>query len=126
VTARVTLTVALVAMTLAVTGCKASSSTAGSSASSTTATLSGVTRVNLLDPDLVFSPSKVTVHLGKEVSWHWPGGAAHNVTFADFTSGTFTQGTFNHTFIETGTFRYECTLHSANGKGMIGRVVVVP
>jgi plastocyanin len=117
----------LVAVTVGLAGCKASSSSAaGSSASSTTAGPSGVTLVNLLDPELVFSPSKVTVHVGKEVSWHWPGGAAHNVTFPDFTSGTFTQGTFNHTFTEAGTFKYECTLHSANGKGMIGQVVVVP
>jgi plastocyanin len=86
----------------------------------------GGTRVSLLDPELVFSPARVVIHRGAEVTWRWPGGTAHNVTFEAFTSGTFTEGTFNHVFIEAGSFKYQCTLHTADGKGMTGEVVVLP
>jgi plastocyanin len=87
---------------------------------------SGATVVRLEDPELVFSPGHLSIRTGEKVTWRWPGGTAHNVTFQNFASGTMTQGSFDHVFDQVGTYRYECTLHTADGKGMVGEVVVTP
>jgi plastocyanin len=69
----------------------------------------------------LFNPSAVTVPVNGIVAWQWnSGGVAHNVTFADGSSGDRTSGTFERTFSTAGTFNYQCTLHP----GMTGSVAV--
>ena len=75
-----------------------------------------------------FSPTSVTADSTGTVVWTWnSGGTAHNVTFEDAItgSGDKTSGTFSHTFVAPGTYRYRCTHHSSNfTSGMHGEVVV--
>jgi plastocyanin len=103
------------------TGCKASSN---AKTTTTTTTARNDDAVVTLD-DLLFKPERVTVHAGHEVRWHWTGSIAHNVTFPSFASGTQTEGDYTHTFDHAGTFPYYCTLHTEQGVGMTGTVVVV-
>ena len=71
---------------------------------------------------------------GGTVTWTWGAAVAdHNVTFADNTQNSPTQAgpdshtrTFPTVTVST-TFRYRCTLHSANfTSGMSGEIIVVP
>ncbi len=73
-----------------------------------------------------FSPPNAIGPSGT-VTWTWRGSALHNVTFEDGQGSSATKGTGTHqrTFPGPGTFRYRCTIHSANFEsGMTGRVVV--
>lgn len=74
-----------------------------------------------------FTPATVTADSTGTVVWTWSGGGTHNVTFQDAItgSGDKTSGTFTHTFLAPGTYRYRCTHHSSNfTSGMHGTVVV--
>ncbi len=74
-----------------------------------------------------YGPAAVRVDPGTTVTWEWTGnGGSHNVV-AD--SGAFESElvgdaghTFEHTFEESGVFKYACTPHKA--MGMKGAVVV--
>lgn len=75
-----------------------------------------------------FEPAAIRVSSGTTVTWTWTGnGGAHNVVAE---SGAFESGapeagssvTFEYTFDESGTFRYECEPHTS--LGMKGAVVV--
>jgi len=80
----------------------------------------------------VFSPVDKTVAPGATVQWAWNsctrGGAyedetcvAHNVTFADGSaSRTQDNGTYSRSFASSGSYEYQCTLHT----GMAGKVTV--
>ncbi|GAB3412830.1 hypothetical protein GCM10027435_06020 [Haloparvum alkalitolerans] len=74
---------------------------------------------------LKFAPPAVAVSTGTTVVWEWTGqGGQHNVTEEDgaFESElTDEEGhTFEHTFEESGTFRYVCTPHESVGmKGAV-------
>jgi len=62
--------------------------------------------------DISFKPKSVTVEAGGTVEWKWEDGSIpHNVTFADFNSGTQTSGTFSHVFPTAGTYTFSCTIH---------------
>jgi plastocyanin len=77
--------------------------------------------------DNFFSPQIASVGGQTTVTWIWNGSGGHNVTFEDGegSSSTKTTGTHQRTFSGGGTFRYRCTIHSANfANGMIGSVVV--
>lgn len=73
-----------------------------------------------------FGPPAINVARGTTVAWKWSGkGGAHNVVAED---GTFNSGAavissdkvFEHTFEESGLYRYFCTPHKANGmKGVV-------
>ncbi|WP_418280235.1 halocyanin domain-containing protein [Halorubrum sp. DTA98] len=74
---------------------------------------------------LAFTPPAVAVSPGTTVVWEWTGeGGDHDVTAED---GPFQSDqsadeghTFEHTFEESGTFRYVCTPHEAVGmKGVV-------
>lgn len=76
-----------------------------------------------------FDPAAIEITPGTTVYWEWSGhGGAHNVTAVDddFRSGepveANTGTVFEHTFEETGTFRYVCETHE--DEGMKGAVVV--
>jgi plastocyanin len=80
--------------------------------------VSGVTDVVVSNNE--FEPAAIEVPLGTTVTWRWQGEEKHNVVADGFESPTQTTGVFAHTFAETGTFAYECTLHYF----MRGEVVV--
>lgn len=69
-----------------------------------------------------FSVPNIEVAAGTTVTWTWnSGGTAHNVTFADATSGDRSgSATFSRQFDTPGTFAYHCTIHPQ----MTGRVIV--
>jgi plastocyanin len=61
------------------------------------------------------------------VTWTWEVNAEHNVTFEDGNQSSPTQSSGDHqrNFPNAGSFRYRCTLHSADfASGMSGRIVV--
>ncbi|MFB6131179.1 MAG: halocyanin domain-containing protein [Salinigranum sp.] len=75
-----------------------------------------------------FDPPAVKIDAGTKVVWTWSGnGGAHDVTAADgsFQSKLAAQKghTFEHTFADSGTFKYYCQPHRS--LGMKGVVVVV-
>jgi halocyanin-like protein len=74
-----------------------------------------------------FSPAAIRVDSGTTVVWEWTGdGGNHNVSAEDGSFESETVGeaghTFEHTFEESGTYKYACTPHKA--MGMKGAVVV--
>ena len=85
-----------------------------------------------------FSPTPVTINQGEKVTWNWDkSDKNHTVTSDSGQAESFeshpgvptaavTDGpsgeTFNHTFTHTGTFAYQCRVHSF----MHGEVKVVP
>ena len=83
---------------------------------STTAT------VNVQDNQFV--RSTVSVLQGGTVTWAWQGNNLHNVTFngGGPASATQTDGEFERTFANAGSFSYICTVH---GQSMSGTVTVV-
>ena len=63
--------------------------------------------------DFRFSPSTSRLGAGGSVTWTFSGGVAHNVTFSSgSSSSTMASGTFTRTFPSTGSFGYQCTIHS--------------
>jgi len=72
--------------------------------------------------DQRFNSAHVTVEAGDTVTWVWDDGSvAHDVSGDGFNSEVQTEGTFSHTFEDTGDYPYLCNLHS----GMRGTVTVV-
>jgi halocyanin-like protein len=77
--------------------------------------------------NFAFDPAAVRVSTGTTVVWEWTGqGAQHNVAAegGGFESDLSSEEgyTFEHTFSETGTYKYVCTPHRT--LGMKGVVVV--
>ena len=69
--------------------------------------------------DRSFSPAAVTVEPGTTVTWEWDDGdTPHDVRADEFQSEVVSSGTYTHTFEETGTYEYVCSLHS-NMKGTV-------
>lgn len=79
------------------------------------------------DGDFVFDPPAIQISSGTTVSWTWSGeGEDHSVVHRD---GAFEselaseeEHTFEHTFEEPGTYKYECGQHGE--LDMRGAVVV--
>ena len=85
-------------------------------------------------------PDTVTIAAGDTVKWTNTGFVTHSVTFdpsmaakaadvaspagvAPFDSGNVEEdGTFSHTFMVKGTYKYICKFHEA--MGMVGTVIV--
>lgn len=80
--------------------------------------VAGVSDVGVRDDE--FGPGAIEVPVGTTVTWRWEGMEEHNVVGEGFQSPTQVDGEFAHTFMETGTHAYECTLHFF----MRGEVVV--
>jgi halocyanin-like protein len=75
----------------------------------------------------LFGPPALHVDPGTTVTWEWTGSGSHTVRSADglFDSGQPVGGsnhTFDHTFTETGIYRYYCLPHAT--LGMRGAIVV--
>lgn len=81
------------------------------------------------DQGRLFAPPAIRIDAGTTVTWEWSGaGGPHNVVAENdaFSSGSATAEsghTFQHTFDETGVYRYVCEPHV--GSGMVGAVEVV-
>jgi plastocyanin len=89
---------------------------------------------------LRFDPSSITIHVGETVRWSWSSGGHNVVSGSGGTAdGRFCSpddrgcgsaplsgagATYEHTFMEAGTFPYFCSPHVTFG--MTGRVVVEP
>src|SRR3954447_7948954 len=82
-----------------------------------------------------FSPSTVTVHPGDTVHWVFDEGVHSTTAVAGLSESwdsdvrTTPGSTFDHTFTNTGSFAYYCTVHGfdqGGGKagGMSGAVIV--
>lgn len=70
--------------------------------------------------DNFFDPETLEVSVGDTVTWTWVGSEPHNVISDEFESETQTEGTFEYTFDEAGTYEYSCTIHP----GMDGTIEV--
>lgn len=84
-----------------------------------------VITVNLVGAS--FSPNVVTISRGQTVRWVYVSGGPHTVTpdgHLEWTSVSMNQSgqSFDHTFYNSGEYRYLCQPHA--GAGMTGRVVV--
>lgn len=74
--------------------------------------------------DFKFSPGTLTIHVGDTVTWTNSGPSPHTATAGNggFDTGTLTKGaSASHTFTQSGTFSYICTIHPF----MKGTVVVL-
>lgn len=59
-----------------------------------------------------FVPPTVSIAKGGSVTWRWEDGAVqHDVAGEGFKSEIKTSGTFSHTFNQSGSFNYICTVH---------------
>ncbi len=71
--------------------------------------------------DNAFQPAALLVTPGTTVTWIWDdGGTRHNVAFDALTSDIQAEGSWTHTFTDSGTYDYVCTLH----RNMTGSVIV--
>ncbi len=70
--------------------------------------------------DNVFDPETVEISAGDTVLWEWNGVEPHDVNADEFASDIQTEGTFEHTFEDAGSFPYVCVVHP----GMEGTVEV--
>jgi plastocyanin len=78
--------------------------------------------------DDLFTPSALNVGAGTTVRWINDGRNTHNVTpdtGKDYGSGNLKPGTsYVHTFADSGTFAYYCTLHGTPTSGQRGALAV--
>jgi len=66
-----------------------------------------------------FTPSAVTIEPDTTVTWIWnDGDIEHDVVFDEFESEVQSSGSYIHTFDDTGTYEYLCSLHP-NMKGTV-------
>jgi plastocyanin len=125
---RSALAVAVTALLVAA-ACGGSSSTAPASNGNTTTGGGGTTQTPLNTINATnqntFDPNSLTIGVGGTVTWAF-AGTGHNVTFntvvgrpADI-GGSNASVSIARTFGTTGTFGYQCTIHS----GMTGTIIV--
>ena len=71
--------------------------------------------------NFAFVPDTISITKGTTVTWTQKDSSAHTIKGTGFESGQLSQGkTFSHTFNDTGTFNYICSLHPS----MSGSVIV--
>ncbi|PTR21355.1 plastocyanin [Rhodococcus sp. OK519] len=76
--------------------------------------------------NMAYSPAQVTIEKGQTVQWKFDdSGLPHDVAGegslqGELKSDLLTEGTYEYTFDEAGTFDYHCTPHPM----MVGTVVV--
>jgi Plastocyanin len=71
--------------------------------------------------NFAFNPQSVTISSGDTVKWTNFDSVSHTVAGADFVSDALKNGdSFSHTFTETGTYNYHCSIHPS----MTGMVIV--
>jgi plastocyanin len=72
--------------------------------------------------DFAFTPAELEVAAGTTVTWTNVGGQPHTATAEDgsFDTGVLTTGErASHTFTESGTYPYVCTLHENTMQGVV-------
>ena len=75
----------------------------------------------------IFSPAKLTVHVGDTVKWVDIGGIPHNIVGRDSFSKKVIKKTaidtkgYKVTFKKKGTYKYECQVHLP---GMVAQITV--
>ena len=84
------------------------------------------TTFNVTFGSFFFSPNNLTINVGDTVTW--TGQAGHTVTGtnAETLCGSSSVTTCTHTFMNPGTFGYECIVPGHAAAGMVGRLVVNP
>jgi plastocyanin len=113
-----------------VTGCGASAPATAAKASPTPAPAASTRPANQIDAldSYVFSPTKLTVKVGTEVTWlEVTRFTPHNVRLEGDPSNmthdlTSYAASFHFTFAKPGTYHFVCTLHE--DVAMVGDVVV--
>lgn len=81
--------------------------------------------VTVVVKDMAYEPATVTIQPGDTVEWVWEGSLPHDVVMDDsapevFKSELQSEGSYTHTFEETGAYSYHCTPHPQ----MTGEVIV--
>jgi len=72
-----------------------------------------------------FGPPAIRITTGTQVRWDWTGeGGQHNIVddAGTFGSGTPQEGagnSYTYTFDETGLYKYKCTVHDPNMRGVV-------
>jgi plastocyanin len=90
---------------------------------------SGAVAVDAIDN--TFRPETIRIEAGTEVAWTNKGRSDHDVVPAEgddwgVEPDRFAPGArYAHTFTETGTYEYYCSLHGTKTAGMIGSIEVV-
>lgn len=112
------------AVTVALAGCGGGSS-AGSAVGGPGET------VAVIAVDNNFREAAVTVRAGTTIEWTNKGRSKHDIVPVDGSDAwgidleSFPAGAvYSHTFTETGTYAYYCTVHGTKTAGMVGVVVV--
>ena len=87
--------------------------------------------VTVIAVDNSFREEQLTVRAGTTVEWTNRGRSNHDIVPVDGTDGwgigleAFASGAvYSHTFSESGTYGYYCTVHGTKTAGMIGVVTV--
>lgn len=111
-------TLGLLAALAVLSSCGDSGDDGASAAGDGDAASAGGTAVSV--DDNFFEPEEIEVGAGDTVTWEWVGSQPHNVSADAFQSEIQTEGTFEHSFTEAGTYEYVCTVHP----GMEGIVEV--
>src|SRR5579859_4461882 len=108
--------------TAATSATSAAAATDETAAPATTATTATVT-MGAQGASFIFAPATLTIHTGTTITWKNTSTAPHTVVGSGFDSGVLMPGqSFTHTFTQTGTFAYTCTIHP----GMAATIQVVP
>lgn len=85
-----------------------SATTEGTSASSEPAAAAATVELK----GVAFKPAAVSIKAGEAVAWHWDDGMIqHDVVFDGFRSKVQSEGTYEHTFPDAGSFEYHCSIH---------------
>ncbi len=117
--------IVLAIMAVLVAGCSSPTATpaATPAASATpTSTTPAPTQASVQIKDFAFSPQDARVAKGGTVTWTNLDSTAHTISFSGVQSNVLNNGdTYSKTFNETGTFDYNCGIHTY----MKGRVLVV-
>lgn len=112
----IALAAGVVATAALVTGCSSGEADAGG----------GAPAVVIEVKNMAYSPAQVTIEKGQTVQWKFDdSGLPHDVAGegplqGELKSDLLTEGTYEYTFDEAGTFDYHCTPHPM----MVGTVVV--
>jgi len=118
---RVMRVLAAIAMVTLLAACGSSSGSSGSNALGGSGAKNAAAVVELKNN--AFNPPTVTIRSGQTVLWEFnDGGIVHNVTGDGYRSKDMGSGTYSHKFTSSGTYHYQCTIHS----GMTGQVIVNP
>jgi len=106
----------ILVLTFALTGCTYLSNSVGQNLSGEPVATNAVSIKNFS-----FTPNKITISAGTEVTFTNDDSTTHTVTFDAFNSGNIKSGSsYKHTFDVVGIWNYHCSIHPS----MTGQVEV--